>query len=633
MNPRVALSRRTLLKGATVALCLPKPSRAATLVRQPYLQNVQQDRASILWTTQEAGSGAVTAIGADGSSITATASRQEFQPVQTALGSTFYQYQADLLGLSANTHYSYTVSVDGQDLASDPTLFHFRTAGNGRFSFLVFGDSGAASSEQMSLVQLMAAEPDVAMAVHVGDLAYSDGTFAEFETNYFQPNAPLMRRLPFFSTPGNHEYMTDQAAPYLAGVAAPASGVPIADLGRYYSFNWGSAHFVSLDSNFLMTSGAQQMLDWLDADLAATTQPWRIVFLHHPPYPSGYHVGDPVCIAVCQQVVPIVERHGVQLVLTGHEHAYERTYPLASGVPVDPPSPYTLYVITGGGGAGLEPVGSTPQCAMSVEAFNYLRVDVERESLRLRAIGLNGEEIDNVTLGAARGVTISQVLSVGGYTPAVASGSLIAIMGEKLATHTAAGSSQPSPGSLGGVVVTANGVVAPLRRVSPTEINAQLPYEVSGAVEVQVLTPEGSASTSVTVLPAAPSLLEVRSANRPLHFCNPVRPGAGARLYLTGLATLEASPGMMLSEQSAALASLQVWLGKTRLQPSFVGAEPGRAGVCRIDVAIPPGLADGLYALQVVVGSVSSRPTTLDVAATAPRARNDRALMKVEMRS
>jgi uncharacterized protein (TIGR03437 family) len=259
---------------------------------------------------------------------------------------------------------------------------------------------------------------------------------------------------------------------------------------------------------------------------------------------------------------------------------------------------------------------------MSVETFNFLRVDVGDEFIHLRAIGLNGEEIENVTLGpAADGVAISQVLSVGAYTPAVAAGSLIAIMGENLATHTASGSGQPSPGSLGGVVVTANGVVAPLRRVSPTEINAQLPYEVSGTVEVRVLTPEGSASANVTVLPAAPSILQVRSANRPLHFCNPVRPGAGATLYLTGLGALPA------------LADLEVWLGQTRLGPSFAGVEPGRAGIYRIDITIPSDLEDGLYALQVVAGGVGSRPTNVDVSKTATRARNDRALMKVEVRS
>jgi len=526
--------------------------------------------------------------------------------------------------------------VDGQDLASDPALFRFRTAGKGRFSFLAFGDSGAGSPEQQSLVQAMAAELDVSMAIHVGDLAYPDGTFADFELGHFGPNAPLMRRLPLFATPGNHEYNTNFAAPYLAGVVVPDSGVPGPGQGRYYSFDWSNAHFVSLDSSLLPTASAPQMLDWLDADLAATEQRWRIVFLHHPPYPTGFHLGDPVCVAVRQLVVPIVERRGVQLLLSGHGHGYERSYPLAGDAPADYPSTSTVYVITGGGGGALESVGSSSQCALSVEAFNYLRVDVEREYLRLRAIGLDGEEIDDVTLGHAARISIQRVLSVGGYTPAVAPGSLICITGQNLAMRTALASSPPPRGGLGGVTVTANGVAAPLLSVSPVEINAQLPHEVSGSVVLQVLTPDGSASASVTALPAAPSLLAVRSGNRPLHFCNPVRPGAGARLYLTGLGALDGPAGMGLVAPSASLpslAGLEVWLGKTRLEPSFAGMEPGRPGVYRIDVVIPPNLPDGLYALQVIVGGVSSRPANVDIAATASRARNDRACMRVEVSS
>jgi uncharacterized protein (TIGR03437 family) len=605
-------------------------------VRQPYLQNVQENCASVLWTTEEAGSGTVTATGADGSSVTVAASIQAFQPAETQLSSPFYQYRADLTGLRAGSNYAYRVTVDGQDLASDPTLFRFRTAGKGAFSFLAFGDSGAGSSEQLSVIQMMSAEPDIAMAIHVGDLAYPDGTFADFETYHFGPNAPWMRRLALFSTPGNHEYNTNSAAAYLAGVAVPNSGVPSADQGRYYSFDWSNAHFVSLDSNLLLTSSATQMLGWLDADLAATEQRWRIVFLHHPPYPTGFHLGDPVCVAVCQLVVPIVERRGVQLMLSGHEHGYERSYPLAGGAPVDYPSPSTLYVISGGGGGALESVGALPQCAMSVEAFNYLRVDVEGDYLRLRATGLDGEEIDDVTLGHTTARSIHRVASVGDYAAGVASGSLISITGQNLATRTVAGSGDPPPSSLGGVVVTANGVVAPLLSVSPTEVNAQLPYEVSGPVSLQVSGPEGSASASVTVLPAAPSLLAVRSRNRPLHFCNPVRPGASARLYLTGLGALEKQTGMGRGEPSAALpalAGLEVWLGNTRLAPIWAGMEPGRAGVYRIDVVIPAGLPDGLYALQVTAGGVGSRPANVDIAATGSTARNDRALMRVEVHS
>ncbi len=191
-------------------------------------------------------------------------------------------------------------------------------------------------------------------------MAYGSGTFAQFQSNYFGLYAPLMSRLPFFLTPGNHDYETDNAAPYLAGNAAPVSNVPAAVLGRYYSFDWGDAHFVSLDSNLMPTDSASQMLAWLDSDLAATGKYWKIVFLHHPPYPTGTHLNDPICALVQQNVTPIVERHGVQLVLSGHEHGYERSWPLAGGQRVDSSAsgPSTTYVITGGGGQAMEEVGS-----------------------------------------------------------------------------------------------------------------------------------------------------------------------------------------------------------------------------------------------------------------------------------
>jgi uncharacterized protein (TIGR03437 family) len=325
-----------------------------------------------------------------------------------------------------------------------------------------------------------------------------------------------------------------------------------------------------------------------------------------------------------------VERHGVQLVLSGHEHGYERSHALSGNAPADSPSSSTLYVITGGGGGALEAVGALPQCALSVEAFNYLRVDVEQDQLRLRAIGLDGEEIDSVMLGHSPALSLGHVMSTGGYTPAVAAGSLISITGQNLAPHTVAGSSQPGPGGLGGVLVLADDAVAPLLSVSPTEINAQLPYDVSGPIVVRVLTPNGSVSANVTVLPAAPSLLAVRSGKGPLHFCNPVRPGAVASLYLTGIGALEKQAP---SASPLALPGLEVWFGNTRLNPSFASAQPGRPGVCRIDVVIPPHLSDGLYALRIVASGVSSRPANVDVAATASRARNDRARMRAEVPS
>jgi len=396
----------------------------------------------------------------------------------------------------------------------------------------------------------------------------------------------------------------------------PASRVPSQDQGRYYSFDWSNAHFVSLDSNLLLSSRATAMLNWLDADLAATSQKWRIVVLHHPPYPTGFHVGDPLCVAAKQLVVPIVERHGVQLVLSGHEHGYERSHPLAGNAPVDGSGPSTLYVISGGGGGALESVGALPQCAVSVEAFNYLRVDVDGDSLRLRAVGIKRETIDAVTLGqASPNARIDSVMSAGDYTRQVAAGSLICVTGQHLAPRTARGSVQDPPSNLEGVVVTADGVPAPLLSVAPGEINAQLPPSVSGRVQLQVTTPEGSVSASVDMLPAAPAILAVRSANRPLHYCNPVRPGSTVKLYLSGVDGTQ---------------PIEIWLGKTRLESIFSGPEPGRVGVYRVEVVVPPQLSDGLYALAIIAGGATSRPANVDISATARTARHDRACMTVE---
>jgi acid phosphatase type 7 len=586
----------------------------------------------VLWTTQAAGAGTVTATTRNGRSFTAQATMTAFQPSDTQMTSAYYQYQADITGLQPGTEYRYSIAVNGQELVSEVTQYRFRTASSDKFSFLALGDSGSDSAEQQALVQLMAAESDISMVVHVGDMAYADGTFQQFEDAYFGVDFPLMQQLPFFTTPGNHEYNTDNAAPYLAVTAVPESGVPAVDQGRYYSFDWGNAHFVSVDSNLLATSRASAMLAWLDADLAATQQQWRIVFLHHTPYPTGYHLGDPICAAVQQYVNPIIESHGVQLLLAGHEHGYERTYPLVGGQPVSS-SPSTTYIVTGGGGGALESVGSFPQTAVSVQAFHYLRVDIDGAVLTLTAIGLDGSEIDQVTMGASTEVSVHSVLSKGDYTSPVAPGSVVAISGRNLARANAVSSGYPLPSKLGGVSLKIAGQSAPLLSVSATHIEAQIPYGVSGPVTMEVSTPNGFTSTALTVSPVAPSLLEIVSQNGLFSGSNPARPGGAVSLYLTGLGEVLGGieSGHAASSGSIAIVEpVEVWLGQTRIQPDFAGLAQAHAGIYRVDIAIPKDLPDGVYAIRVVAGGLSSRSANLDVVARGRGDRNDRARVKVQ---
>jgi 3',5'-cyclic AMP phosphodiesterase CpdA len=252
----------------------------------------------------------------------------------------------------------------------------------------------------MQIAGLLSAEPGVAMVLHMGDLACDFGTFSELESNYFAVYANLMQRVPFFPAPGNHEYLTGQAAPYLAVHATPESGVPAQDQGRYYSFDWGDAHFVSLDSNLLDAASEGQMLAWFDQDLQATSKVWKIVYFHHTPYPSGHHLGDPTCDRALAVINPIAERNGVQLVLNGHEHSYQRTRPLSNGHFAARGSG-TTYLTTAGGGQDLQNIGQLPTTAMAIDAYNYLRVDLDGQRMTIRVIGLGGAALDVIDFDAA----------------------------------------------------------------------------------------------------------------------------------------------------------------------------------------------------------------------------------------
>src|SRR5581483_10806821 len=121
-----------------------------------------------------------------------------------------------------------------------------------------------------------------------------------------------MSSVPFFPAPGNHDYETPNAIPYLTVHSVPTDGVPPIDRGRYYSFDWGNVHFVSLDGHQSLERavvGTGSMLKWLQADLRSTQQFWKIVYFHYPPFAAGPNMNDPHSALVRQYIVPILETH------------------------------------------------------------------------------------------------------------------------------------------------------------------------------------------------------------------------------------------------------------------------------------------------------------------------------------
>jgi acid phosphatase type 7 len=345
----------------------------AAIRRKPYLQQVTDSSATIGWVSVAPSGERVDVTAPDGRSLSAFDGEREAVTVRSAGEN---QMWARIDGLQPSTIYCYAIADAGGALTG---RIGFRTApaadSTEPVRFLAFGDSGGGGSDQRTLAEQMFTVP-YELIVHTGDIAYDNGTIGEFESNVFAIYAPLFQHVPFFPAAGNHEYNTTAAAPFRAVFALPGTSNE-----RWYSYDWGRVHFVALDTE----SDYATQVRWLDDDLAATTRPWKIVYFHKPPFSSGGHGSD---TSLRNALEPVLEKHGVQLVLAGHDHDYERMVP-QRGV---------QHVVTGGGGVGTRPVGTSSFTELSVDVIHFVYVEVSADRLVLHAIDGQGAEFDAVAV-------------------------------------------------------------------------------------------------------------------------------------------------------------------------------------------------------------------------------------------
>ena len=341
-------------------------------------------------------------------------------------------------GLEPGQSYSYRIEgADGVLSEQESTVFQTAPAVGVRDPFRVWvvGDSGIGGGPQLAVRDAMVEASGVTgpdLMIHVGDMAYGSGTDEEFTENFYAIYKEQLRRIPVWPAIGNHEGKTstssDQSGPYFEGYVLPkageAGGLP-SGTEAYYSFDHGNVHFISLDSHQSSREPGDAMLTWLEADLASTTQEWIVAFWHHPPYTKGTHDSDTESrhIDMRENALPILEAGGVDLVLGGHSHIYERSYLLdgaydtpstTNGIldagevgwlngelskgPGLNPNEGAVYIVAGHGGTYVGGPGGHPLMQFTEVENGSVLLDFHENRLGIENVRFDGVVTDRATL-------------------------------------------------------------------------------------------------------------------------------------------------------------------------------------------------------------------------------------------
>ncbi len=313
------------------------------LVRGPYLQRATANSMLIRWRT-DALSRSRVYFGTDtGRSLTGSVTDSTLVTEHKIL----------LTDLRPYTKYFYSIGDVKNKLQGDGENYFYTLPLMGDsavYRIAAFGDCGNNSINQREvrdqLLRYLGGNYLNAWLL-IGDNTYPDGTDAEFQANFFNIyKETLLKHYPLFPSPGNHDYhdiefsaaaaQKSHEVAYYQVFSMPesgeAGGIP-SHTGEYYSFNIGNIHFLSLDSygkadgkRMSDTTGPQ--MEWIKKDLeAARSSEWIIAYWHHPPYTMGSHNSDTEMelVDIREQFLPVLERYGVDIVLGGHSHNYERS--------------------------------------------------------------------------------------------------------------------------------------------------------------------------------------------------------------------------------------------------------------------------------------------------------------------
>ena len=412
----------------------PKLNISKEVVRGPYIQLTTENSTTIRWRTKEPTMSFVKF----GKQMDELSSSVKIETKKT-------DHEVRITDLKPGQKYYYTIGSEKERFTKVQEEFYFVSAPpTGTYKptrMWVLGDSGTGSSKARKVMDAyidVASEKPTDFCLMLGDNAYRHGSDKEFQKKLFDIYPEMLVNTALWSAVGNHDLETDDGKPYYDVFNFPenaeAGGVPSGS-EAYYSFDFSNIHIISLDSQLSDKAIDGKMLTWLKKDLKETKQKWIIACWHHSPYTKGSHDSDKKKrhIQMRERALPMLEAAGVDLVLGGHSHCYERSY-LINGFYDTPTTAAgkfldkgdgnptgdgaykkaaksgdigTVYIVAGSSGhatkwssGGREEVNPEPHLVMkkSIMVMGSLCIDTDENTLTSRFIDMEGVVRDSFVI-------------------------------------------------------------------------------------------------------------------------------------------------------------------------------------------------------------------------------------------
>jgi predicted phosphodiesterase len=306
-----------------------------------------------------------------------------------------YEYQA-IVGLSDDKG-SYRAPGNSEELWD---AVHFETPADdvGIMRVGVLGDSGFGDGATGSLLEEMASY-DFDFVIHTGDLVYNVGENIDpveaFIEKFYTPFSHILRSMPVYPVVGNHDvdlttFREETPFYFHAFPVFTAENLTVGgstDRREWYAFSVGKIQFVMLNSyTFYSTNGRSEQTEWLRERLADPQFEVSIPVFHIAPFTSGKHEEDGLPIRF--EWLPLFKQAGVPLVLSGHDHNYERLE-----------NEGMTYIVTGGGSAVLYPAQqSLPTSRVFAARTHFVVLEFTLEQIELTAIALGGNVLDRAVI-------------------------------------------------------------------------------------------------------------------------------------------------------------------------------------------------------------------------------------------